>query len=51
MNTNTLSTKAGNSNRVVPFNTLKIVENRLLLLNKKEEEHNIFFSELEKIYI
>lgn len=51
MKINTSSTKAGNSNRIKPFNTLKIVENRLILINKKEAESIILFSELDKIYI
>lgn len=51
MITNTFSTKAGNSNRITPFSTFKIVENRLILANKKEEESTILFSELDKIYI
>lgn len=51
MKTNTSSTKADNSNRILPFNTLKIAGNKLVLINKKEEEFSILFSEVDKIYI
>jgi hypothetical protein len=51
MKTNTSSTKVGISNRITPFDTLKIDEKRLILINKKEEEFGILFSELDKIYI
>ena len=51
MKMNTFSTKARNSNRIAPFNTLKIAGNSLVLINKKEEEFTILFSELDKIYI
>ena len=44
-------TKAPSTNRIAPFNTLKIAGNRLVLINKKEEEFSILFSELDKIYI
>jgi hypothetical protein len=49
--TNTSSTKAVNSNRITLYNTLKIAGNRLVLINKREEETTILFSELDKIYI
>lgn len=51
MKTNTSSTKSGNSNRIASFNTLNIVGNRLVSINKNEEESTILFSELYKIYI
>jgi hypothetical protein len=51
MKTNTSSTKAVISNKITPFITLKIDEKRLILINKKEEEFGILFSELDKIFI
>ncbi len=51
MKTITSSTKAFNFNRIAPFDTLKIDGKRLVLINKKEEEFTILFSELDKIYI
>lgn len=51
MKTNISPTKAVISNKITPFITLKIDEKRLILINKKEEEFGILFSELDKIYI
>lgn len=44
-------TKDKNSDRITRFKSLKIVENRLVLVNKDEEIYNILFSELDRIYI
>jgi len=50
MKTNT-SAKAGNTNKKLRFDTLKIAENELIVQNKKEEEISILFSDVDSVFI
>ena len=48
---NKFLTEARNSDGIKSFNSLKIGESRLVLVNKKKEKFTILFAELNKIFI